>query len=146
MEKKSIILFFVLGFLIFVLGGGVGVFYQSQKYLSETCSPVTEETSVLEKTVKDLSSQTIFSIIASGTVEDIGDRNITISNNKENLTVKIKEGADISSFVIPAAGETSSNLKASVKFEDIKKGNNLKIFLKVLADGQITGESVIIMY
>jgi len=146
MDKKTIILFFILGFLIFILGGGMGVFYQSQKCLPENCPSATKETSALEKTIKDLSSRTIYFIVAYGTVEDINGRKLTISNNGENLTVEIKENAEITSFIRPVAGGNSSTPEAIAKFEDIKKGDNLRISLKVLPDGKITGESVIIIY
>lgn len=146
MDKKTIILFFILVFLIFVLGGGAGVFYQQQSCLSNTeKSTEKTDTNVFEKAVKDLSSKTIYFIVAYGDVTDIQGRDITINNNGENLTVKIKEDAKITSFKVPAAGKTSSDTEALAKFEDIKNGNNLRIYLKVFSDGQITGESVIIM-
>jgi hypothetical protein len=144
MEKKSIILFFIFAFLIFILGGGTGVFYQSQK-CPLNIENTTDKTAIFEKAVKDLSSKTIYFIVAYGDVTDIQGRDITINNNGENLTIKIKEDAKITSFKVPAVGETSSDTETPAKFEDIKNGNNLRISLRVFSDGQITGDSVIIM-
>ncbi len=146
MDKKIIILSFILAFLIFILGGGAGVFYQQQNCLvNAEKSTEKTNTDVFEKTVKDLSSQTIYFIVAYGDVTDIQDRNITINNNEENLTVKIKEDAKITSFNVPAVGTSSSDTETPAKFEDIKNGNNLRIYLKVFSDGQVSGESVMII-
>ena len=147
MNKNLIILSVIAGVVIFVLGGGLGVFYQTQKGLLQT-EKVQTKVQTMETVIKSLSSKVIPSIIAYGEVTNIEGRNITLSYGGESLTIKIKDDSQIFSFVKTASlkkGEPAVTSQQKVDFKTIKKGDNLNISVKLLPDGQLESQSVIIL-
>jgi len=130
----SLALLVIIILAFFALGGGVGIFYQSQK---EGGQP-----GVAENILKNLNSKAVPSIIAYGQVTKIDGRNVTLSFNGDSVTIKINDSASINSFVKSASGTTTQQ---KMNFSQIKKGDTLSVNVKLLPDGNLQGESVIIL-
>jgi len=113
MSVKNIVLYIVAGLVIFAVGGGVGVLYQQQKG-----NPLPEENPL----IKTLSSNVV-SLTASGDVEKIEGKNITLKLGDDALSVKMRDG---------------------VKFEDLKKGDFVTIFLSSDSKGTFEGYQVVV--
>ena len=146
MDKSLVIgLLIIAGLLIFVLGGGLGVFYQTQK---DTLSVETASKAVVEaKTetdalTKTLTSKALSSITGSGQVTDIAGRNITLSSGGDSITFNLLGNAQILSFVADSTGKMTQQ---KVDFSQIKKGDNLSVNLKLLPDGTLEGQAVMIL-
>lgn len=118
-----------------MLGGGLGIFYQAQKV-----APELEKSQTL---IKSLSSRTVPSIVAYGQVMNIDGRNITLNNSGDSLTVKVNEDSVVYSFALSISGDAS--LQRDAKFSDIKTGDYININVKVLPDGQLQGQTVMIL-
>jgi len=135
MDKKTSIILLVIGGLFFlILGGGLGIFYQSQKNALQT----PEGNSKL-KAVQVLSSKVIPSITAYGQVSNIDGRSVTLTFGGDSLNVKINDDAVV---YLPSSESSPQQI---AKFEDIKKGDNVSVNLRLLPDGQIEGQMVIIL-
>ncbi|MDP3882990.1 MAG: hypothetical protein Q8Q48_02955 [Candidatus Staskawiczbacteria bacterium] len=134
MNKANILILILIGAVLFVIGGGLGIFYQTQKD-----APYLKKAS----TIDVLGSKVIPSVVAYGRVTKIEGRNISLTYMGDSLTVQVKDGAQVSSFVSSSGSKTPVQTKAS--FNDIKIGNDINISVKVLTDGQLQGESVFIL-
>jgi hypothetical protein len=134
MNKSNLIILVIIGIVFFIVGGGLGIFYQTQKDASQINGA---------KSIKALSSKVIPSIVAYGKVTDINGRDITIFYNGESLTIPVSQDAQVSSFS-QANGQTGST-QQKTSFDQIKKGNYINISIKVLPDGNIEGNMVIIL-
>ncbi len=139
-----IILLAIAAVFIFVLGGGLGIWYQTQKD-----APQLKEAQKAESVVKFLNSKVSSSINARGIVEKISGRNITLSFEGENIEIRIKEDAKIYSFnnISESAKKTSSDTLVQTKntFESIKMGDDLFINFRALPEGILEGQSVTIL-
>jgi pectate lyase len=135
MNKTNLVILILIGAVIFVLGGGLGISYQSQKTAAEL-----EKTQTL---VKALSSKIISSIAVQGNVTAIDGKNITLNLEEENLTVSIKDDAKIYSFDF-SVEEGKIPIQQELGLQDIKKGDRVNVGLKVSQDGQLEGVSVFV--
>ncbi|MEK7562211.1 MAG: hypothetical protein AAB509_00825 [Patescibacteria group bacterium] len=142
MDKKFlIVLHIVSGLFILILGGGLGILYQSQKDSLPSANPKTQA-------VQTLSSKVIPAITAFGQVAKIDGKNVTLTFGGDSLTVKIIDNATV---FLPAISTTDKNGKPVTtqqqiaNFTDIKVGDSVSINLKLLPDGQIEGQMVIII-
>ncbi len=140
MNKSLAFLLVIAGVIIFILGGGAGVFYQTQQVQLNNPQNIAAEAAL-----KALSSKVVPSIVAFGKVTSISGRNVTLNYAGENLTIKIDETAQISSFTAPSAGSKTTASQGKAEFKDIKVGNTLSINLRLLADGALKGMSVVII-
>ena len=141
MNKFLMFLLIIGAVFIFVLGGGAGVMYQIQQDAPQD-APQIERLQKAEASAKILSSKVIFSINAHGKVLNIDGRNITLESNEEVLTIKLKDNAKILSA--PSVNNVSNLIKHNIDFKEIKEGDTLSINIKILSDGTIEGQSVII--
>ena len=141
MNKFLMFLLIIGAVFIFVLGGGAGVMYQIQRDAPQD-APQIERLQKAEASAKILSSKVIFSINAHGKVLNIDGRNITLESNEEVLTIKLKDNAKILSA--PSVNNVSNLIKHNIDFKEIKEGDTLSINIKILSDGTIEGQSVII--
>lgn len=138
MDQKNLVIFAVIGLVIFIVGGGLGILYQSK-------NPAQV---VKIQAVQTLSSKVIPSITAFGQVSNIDGKNITLSFGGDSLTIKIRDDAQV---YLPATSTTDKNGKPVIspqqtaQFSDIKKGENVSVNLKLLPDGQLEGQLVIII-
>lgn len=133
MNKVLVSLLIIGAVFIFVLGGGAGVLYQTQKD-----APKLDNA---EKVIKILASKTVPSIMAYGQVTNIQGKNITLAYSGDSVTLKMRDDAKIYSFVSQGLAKKSLNIseKEEITFSDIKKGDTLNITLKVLPDGGLEG-------
>jgi hypothetical protein len=144
MAKKDIVLLIAGVFVIFAIGGGLGILYQNQKLQSDK---EIQQAIFMAPTVKALSSKAVQSIVAYGQVERIEGRSITLVYAGEKITVTLKDNAEIFSSIAkkdPKTGNLKTPAPEKAEFKDIKTGDMVSITLKILADGKIQGESVFI--
>ena len=134
MERKFIISAIIGALFFFVLGGGLGVYYAS-----EAGGVPGSKAAVKTQAVQTLSSKVIPSITAYGQVSKIDGKNITLNYGGDSLTIKLRDDAQI---FFPSTATTPQKM---AKFEDIKVGQNVSMNIKLLPDGQIEGQLVIIL-
>ena len=92
----------------------------------------------MEKTADLILSKTISSITASGVVEAINGRNITISNAGDSITVSIPDGKPVYTLA------TENGMQKKITFEDIKIGDSVNVGLKAKDNKQLEGQSIIV--
>ena len=135
----KVILVPVLAVIIF--GGGI-LLGTSYKQPSGT-TPASSQSEAV-KNLEMLRSPSIESISAFGRVIDISGKNLTLSfgeDDKAPIFVKMKDDAEISI-------QQKEGTKISVEqtnFETIKIGDNVNIPLTILPNGELQGESVMIV-
>ena len=140
---KKIIFLIIIGLVLLGVGFGVGVFYQSQKYIAQS-----EKFQMLTNALKPLSSKTIPVMHAVGIVEKISGRKITISYVGESVELLVPESAEIISFTSQNAGESQDSpifTKKDSVFGDIKLGDRLNVSLKISPEGQIEVTAITIV-
>jgi len=130
-EKKIAVIVPIIAALI--IGGAIGVYFQFQKDAPKL--------NIARNVIKSLSSKTVPSIVAFGKASKIEGRNITLDYNGDTITIGISDDAQIYTSSNQTAGATPT---ASL-LENIKIGDDLSVNLKVLPDGQLQGQSVIIL-
>ena len=154
MEKSSIILLVIGAVIVFVIGGGAGVFYKTQDLSPQLAKQTIIQSQIDQNTklLKGLSSKVAF-FYARGSVTKIDGRNITLDYSGDTLAVPINSTAQIS--VLPNAqtsnkivsgqnvSETQSLLPL-VKFEDIKIGDTIAVYLKITPNSTLEGTTVVI--
>jgi len=153
MSKISlIVLSIALGLVIFIVGGGMGIVYQSQMetenltvkentpkedIAKEVIVNVTDKDCV--SLVKVLSSGVISSITANGTVTNISGKNITFKFG--NTLVTMATTNDTRFFSLSGVinnGKTITETKTSqskISLKDIKIGDNINLNINVSSDG-----------
>jgi len=131
MSKISlIVLSIALGLVIFVIGGGMGIVYQSQIPAStDKNSSINSDCSSL---INVLSSDLVSIINIYGKVTSINIENgyIALSLGDNNLVVKVKDNTRI------------SLLTEMGTIRDIKTGDYLSVMAKLLSDGTIEAKSI----
>ena len=133
-KVKGIVLLIVILLVIFVIGAGLGIFFQMQKD-----APKIKSANLL---INTLSSKAVPSIVAFGKVTSINGKNITLSFNGGSVTIKINDNAVVSSM---SANAQDKSAPQKITFSQIKIGDTLNISIKVFSDGQLLGQSVIIV-
>ena len=123
----------ISGLLFLVLGGGIGFLYKTLQI-----SPQIKKTTEI---IKALSSKTVLSTVAYGQVSKIEGKDISLSYNGDSIKISMAEKAPVYSFVDSA--EIPNQKK--VDFKEIKVGDNLNITIKLFPDGQIQGQSALIL-
>ena len=140
MDRKNLTIIIVVAVVAVIIGLALGM-NLSPKSVAEK-----SQSTKFESAVKALSSKVIPSIIAYGQVSKIENKNITLTYNKETLTIPLTQSTSIYSFVAPATGsKTATPTQKKAAFSEIKVGDSLNITLKLLPDGTIEGQSVIIL-
>ena len=133
-KTTSIVLIIISGLVFLVLGGGMGFLYKTLQV-----SPQIKKTTAI---IKDLSSKTVLSTVAYGQVSKIEGKDITLSYSGDSIKVSMKENSPVYSF---ANDSTGKPVQKQVDLKEIKIGDNLNITIKLLPDGQIQGQSVLIL-
>ena len=140
MDRKNLTIIIVVAVVAVIIGLALGM------SLSKTSVVNNPQSNKFESAVKALSSKVIPSIIAYGQVTKIENKNITLTYNKETLTIPLTQSTSIYSFVAPVAGsKTAAPTQKKSAFSEIKVGDSLNITIKLLPDGTIEGQSVIIL-
>jgi hypothetical protein len=130
---------------IVLLGAGylAGVSLEKEK-----TGPQLEELELATKVVKVINSKGVVFVTAFGEVKKTSDRTITIVNGGENLDIRVKEDAEILSFVplVPAkkGAPTYVPEERKAEFSDIKVGNKVNAAITILPDGSIEAISLIV--
>jgi hypothetical protein len=119
--------------IVFLLGGGVGMSYQSQK-LSSSNEKALE-------IAKILSSKAVSSIIVFGQVESINGKELNVSYEGESVVVKMTDTALIESLSKDGSGKP---IQQKIDFNQIKQGDSVNIPAKLSQQGILEGESLII--
>lgn len=127
-EKKIAVIIPIIAALI--MGGAIGIYFQFQKDAPKL--------NIARNVIKSLSSKVVPSIVAFGKVSKIDGRNITLDYNGDSITISIINDAQI-------YGSSGQDGQTAESFENIKMGDNLSVNLKVLPDGQLQGQSIIIL-
>ena len=137
-DNNTLVFLIAGGLAIFLLGGGLGMFYQFQKDTVRN-----DQNDKILKTADTLSSELVPSMVAFGQVASVIGRDITIfSNDGKVLSVKINENAPIYSYI---AGSKEPNIQSRVALNEIKKGNMVNITMKLMPDGSLTGQLILIL-
>lgn len=144
MNKLLISLLIIGAVSLFVLGGGVGVLYQTQKDAPQIEALQATELKLqkIELVTKSLASKTISLISAYGQVQNIDGKNITLSFSGDSITVGLADNVQVLAFVGDGKGKTSYQ---PYDFSQIKKGYTVSVNLKLLSDGTLQGQAIIIM-
>lgn len=124
--------------IIFVLGGGAGVFYQSQ-----ADAPALTKVAKADELIKNVSSGIIPSMVAYGQISKIEGRVVTLTYGGNTLAINVKQDAPVYSFTQTTGSTTPSQQK--VDFSAVKTGNSVNIVLKMLASGDLEGQQVIVL-
>lgn len=135
-NNNILVILIAIGLVIFLIGGGLGFFYQWQKN-----APKIKEAGEFLEIKNTLSSELVPSMVAFGQVISISGRDITIaSNNGKTLSVNINKDAPIYSYISAAA----PNEQTRIDIDEIKKGNLLNITMKLNPDGSLSGQMVMV--
>ncbi|MFA7676416.1 MAG: hypothetical protein WCY28_03345 [Candidatus Shapirobacteria bacterium] len=110
MDKTNIIILVLIGAVLFSVGGGLGIIYQSQKNYSE------------ENIFKALSSKAVSSIAISGELKKVNNEKIILSYEEENFEIKVSENTRVYYFRESSPGETKD-----ISIKDLKAGDRLNI-------------------
>jgi hypothetical protein len=144
MEKATAIFLSVVVLLIvFVLGAGAGVFYQTQQNVSQS-----NTNQIMPPVISQLHSKVIRAVSASGKVTSIFGKTIALTNAGENLTIKVNDNAQIYSYVPASTSKNGTTIPAGQKklaFSDIKIGDNLSLDLRILPDNTLECTSIFIV-
>jgi hypothetical protein len=138
MEKKYItILLSVAGILLIAFVFYLGMLFQSSSKIQL----------IKNQTVSTLSSKTVSSINAYGKVSNINGKNVTLSNLGDRLVILMTDTSHIYSIVAPSLGKKTVNvpIQKTIYFEDIKVGDSVNVVLKLLSDGQLQGQSLVVL-
>ncbi|HLD52070.1 MAG TPA: hypothetical protein VJA82_02085 [Sediminibacterium sp.] len=140
MERKNLTIIIVVAVVAVIIGLALGMNLSPKSAVSK------EQSNKFETAVKSLSSKVIPSIIAYGQVTKIENKNITLTYNNETLTIPLTQSTSIYTFVAPETGsKTTAPTQKKAAFSEIKVGDSLNITIKLLPDGTIEGQSVIIL-
>jgi len=133
--KKETIVLIIVGLVAFVIGGGLGIYIQSQEFMSGANN--------IKKIIEVTQSKKVIpSIPARGQITNVFGRTITLIYAGESLAIPINKTAKITSM---AAGVgTSFSQTKDILISDIKVGDAANISLNILQDGTIEGESVVV--
>jgi len=127
MSKPILIVLFISTAIIFLMIGGAAVFFYTKPTPEEMINQVTGSL---------ISSKAVSSMTASGKVTSINEKYITLENQGDSVVVLISQNALIYSM---SGGE-----KNKVAFENIKIEDSLNVGLKLMSNGKLEGQSVII--
>jgi len=128
MKNKNLVILIVAGVLIFLLGIGLGMFFNKITYNTQGKSA--------------LSSKVISSVVAYGQVSGINGRVLTLNNLGEDLNIAISENAQIYTFAKDGSGQ---QIQQAVGFSSILVGNKVNVAVRMLVTGAVEGLSVIIL-
>ena len=153
-KGSSLVFIFILILIIVVsLAGGaiLGVYYQGQQ--KPTTSTIVQEKSeafaAMPALIGNLNSSIFLPITAHGNVKKIDANKITLNNGQEDFTINVNADADVNKFIADpaqkkATGDSTNYIPQTIKFLDIKVGDTVDIYVKVLQSGQLQGFSVMI--
>jgi hypothetical protein len=142
--KKQIVLLIIGGLVIFVLGGGVGFFYEMQQVWPQLAQQALVQSQLSQNAnmLKILSSKVV-QFSANGIVNNINGRNITLSVVNDKLVIPISNTAKIEIYTLSTSNSNVASYQP-VQFNDIKIGDRLSVGLTLSSDDKLEGQAVYI--
>ena len=131
-DTKKILIFIIIGLVVFAVGGGAGVLYQQEK------EPPAAQLEKEDFVKKALSSKLIPLITAYGLVSDINGKDIILTSGGDSIKIKIRNDAPVYLF------ESLPDQKKG-RLEDLKKGDSISVNLKFLENSQIEGLAIVLI-
>lgn len=136
MENKVILI--VIAVVLLVAGIALGVLYQGIVGTNQA-----QKTKQLAGLIDALSSDVVPSVAVYGKVTFINGRNISVTYNQKTVSVHIKEGTPIYSSA--GTDATGKLVKNQVDISELKNGDDLSINAKILPDGTLEAQMVLIL-
>lgn len=131
-KSLSSVLVIIVLVIAFAIGTVFGMFVQVQKD-----GPQIDQAS---ETLRMLTSNAIPSVVVYGQITGINGRTVTVSFNGDTAVVTLRDNAAISSF----SGQAGT-IPQATDLSQVQQGQTASISAKVLADGSLQGESLIIL-
>lgn len=129
-RPASIVSMVVVGAVLLAVGFGAGIYYNM---------PQLQKAEAL---IKNLSSKTIISSVAYGQVVKVEGKDITLSYSGDTIKISMEANSPVYSF---SNDSTGKQIQKKVDLKEVKTGDSLNITMKLLPDGQIQGQSVLIL-
>lgn len=138
MKKQIDLSLLIIGILaIFIVGLGSGFLYAQQASLwPQQNSSQIASAQAMATAIKSLSSKLISGIHAYGRITQINPQNIVLSDNGNNLAIKIGSATQVSTF--------ASSVEKKIDISALKLADNLNVTLNLLPDGTLTASSIVI--
>lgn len=151
MDQK--IIWLILGaVVIFIIGGWLGIFYQTQLSSLQAVQPTSyQQPQIQNQLIARVLSSKVVPLYATGSVTKIDGANITISSAGDSLVVPISNTASVY-ISKPTTGKdingatiiTQQPNYQPAQLKDIKVGDRLSVGLKLSSDNELEGQAVYI--
>jgi preprotein translocase subunit SecF len=139
MLKKTLITAVIIIALILVAGLGFSCGYKFKgKEVSESQLDQLEKSKVIQSLLA----------MANGEITKISERTITLTTEEEDLMIPIKEDAEVNSLIAveipaePKEGDTIGTETNPIRFEDLKRGDEVSVLIEITSTGELEGKSV----
>jgi hypothetical protein len=139
---RSIIALIILGFAIFIIGGGAGMVYQSQKNEIPKTDFNIDDAKKCNLLVEDLDSEVITSIVAYGQVVDINSNQVIISYQGNSVEIKLDQNITVYSF---GKDNNGNHIQDKIDIKEIKKGDNLNVILKIMPNKELSAQTIFLL-
>jgi hypothetical protein len=139
MNKNLIILLTIGALFVFVLGGGMGIFYQVQKDALQL-----EKGKIAEKSLKVISSKLTQAVVIYGEVSNIDQEKKTFTLSAQGDSIDITMKKDSLAYLL-SNNSNGVPVRTQIDFKDIKNKDMVRSFLEFLPDGQIASFLVMII-
>ncbi len=142
--KKPLVLALsvIIVIVLLVLAFYAGFLVQQKK----TALRLQETALQLQKANRLISLSSFGSISISGRVMNISDREITVEERNDTVTVRVEEDTIIMSTTSLQPGDLTIPTAKDISFEDIKVNDDVSIALFVSDDGSVRVVSVMVIY
>lgn len=145
-KASAIFLSAIVLLVVCALGAGLGIFYQTQQ--APQFAQAGSSVQTMAATISKLSSGLVPSIVAYGQVTNINGQNLTLSFANQSMTIGMAQNVPVYSFT-PSTSSTAlkSNVVSAQKaitLSDIKKGDYANVTIKILPNGQMEGQTIIV--
>lgn len=135
MNKATLLILSVIALIvIFVLGGVFGMFLQAKNDALQIDKS--------QEALRALTSNAVASVVVYGKISNINGRTITVSFNGDTAVVKLSDNAAISSFEGYRQGD---NTPQNINLSQVQEGQTVSISSKILVDGSLQGESLMVL-
>lgn len=128
MEKKIVISFIAVAVIFSLFGGITGIFLAN----------ILPRHQQAQKIANVVLSKTISSLSATGIVQSINGRNITLSREGDSITIVVPE-----KMPVYTPGE-ENGIQQKTDFSQIREGDSITVGLKANNQNQLEGQSVIL--
>lgn len=143
MNVRILIVSVFSAIIVFGLGAGLGIFYQSKKNVV-VVPPV--QTQTMPESIKVLSSKLVPSITVRGKVTKIDPNTLTLMYQSDTRVIKMSSDAQVYALVAakPTPLNKSNYVTKPASFADIKVDDNVELTARVLTNGQLEAFNTLI--